>query len=104
MVIATCQQGTLAASYASFELQRRARRAISAISNLSGDRGTLRPLDVSKENGPKFYKHLVLKNPSISEMKRNLVHKLLRVVGFYISGVCWKLPTGVGGGGCGCGI
>ena len=63
MVIATCQQGTLAASYASFELQRRARRAISAISNLSGDRGTLRPLDVSKENGPKFYKHLVLKKP-----------------------------------------
>ena len=34
-----CTKGTLAASYASFELQRRARRAISAISNLSGDRG-----------------------------------------------------------------
>jgi len=34
-----CTKGTLAASYASFELHRRARRAISAISNLSGDRG-----------------------------------------------------------------
>lgn len=33
-----CTKGTLAASYASFELHRRARRAISAISNLSGSR------------------------------------------------------------------
>eukprot|EP00913_Durusdinium_trenchii_P031711 g29697.t1 len=33
-----CTKGTLAASYASFELHRRARRAISAISNLSGAR------------------------------------------------------------------
>ncbi|CAJ1400883.1 unnamed protein product [Effrenium voratum] len=33
-----CAKGTLAASYASFELHRRARRAISAISSLSGSR------------------------------------------------------------------